>query len=478
MHKLTAAVLGFIKEHGLIEENSRIIAGISGGMDSVCLFYVLSELREILGFKLSAVHAEHGIRGESSLRDEAFVKKLCQEEGIELKTYKLKVPEYARSRSLSLEEAARKLRYEAFRKALAETGADKIAVAHHKNDQAETLLFNLIRGSGLSGLSGMRPERDRIIRPLLCATRQEIEEYIGERGLSYATDESNADDAFSRNRLRLKVIPELEKICAGAVQNMSKACEASYEALKYIEDEADRLYARSVIKHCEGKHASYELDLRSEAFLNSPHIIRSYAIKRILSELAGSLKDITSSNIEDLLKLTRLQSGRRICLPYGMEALKAGDKLLLYLSDNKDTAFIKELCPPKEGIFLNIPGITELGGPFSIECTVSDYEPSMGFPESIYTKWFDYDKIKNGLCLRSRLAGDSIAIDGNLHKQALKKYLINEKVPVNERDSVPLLADGSDIVWVIGKRMSAEYRLGSETQRVLKIKVNGGNGIE
>ena len=179
---------------------------------------MLSELKETLGFELCAVHVEHGIRGESSLRDEMFVRALCEREGVPLKVYHEKALEYAGEHSLSVEEAARLLRYRDFEDALSEMKADKIALAHHKNDQAETFLFNLIRGSSLKGLTAMAPARDRIIRPLLDCTRREIEEYAEERGLSYVTDETNLDETYSRNRIRRSVLPILKKYVSDMIK--------------------------------------------------------------------------------------------------------------------------------------------------------------------------------------------------------------------------------------------------------------------
>ncbi len=478
MHRLTLSVLRFIEEHSLIEKDSRILAGISGGADSVCLFYVLLKLQKALSFELSAVHVEHGIRGENSKRDEAFVRELCKAENIPLIVYNMNVPDYALEHSLSLEEAARKLRYDAFFRALDETGSDKIAVAHHMNDQAETFLFNLVRGSSLSGLSAMAPEKGRVIRPLLSQSRHDIEAYIAENGLRYVTDESNSDEAYSRNRMRLKVIPELEKIGSAAVPHIFRTCGAISEAEAYIQGEADKVYAAIVTKEASDGQADiiYRLDISNELFRQSAHIIRSGVIKRILSELSGRWKDIGTINIEDILKLVENKSGKSVSLPYGIRAYKTERALLIgpYEAIEKASKPAKEPLP-KEDIPI-APGITAARAfNISIECELCDYEPSMGFPEKTYTKWIDYDKIKSGLCLRTRKTGDRIAIDGDLHIQALKKYLINEKIPANERDSLPLIADGNDIVWVIGKRLSAGYKLGSKTRHVLKIQVLGNN---
>ena len=451
MYKLTSAVLKFIQENNLIEQDDKIVTGISGGIDSVCLFYVLLELREALSFELFAVHVEHGIRGESSKRDEGFVRALCREEAIPLIVFNENVLKYAAENGLSTEEAARQVRYDDFQRAMSQFGADKLAVAHHKNDQAETFLFNLARGSSLKGLTAMGAKRDWIIRPLLSCTREEIEAYAREKALDYVVDESNQDNNYTRNRIRNVVIPELEKVAPMTVSHIVRACETVREADVFISEISDRLYTESVTK--TGQGLLYNIDI--ESFRESAHILKSYVIKRILREMTGRWKDISSINIEDILGLIEKQSGRRIELPYGISALRAGNRLIIGF---------KEEMEHKAGE--------------KVWFELINYEPSMGFPENNYTKWIDYDKISFGLCVRTRQPGDKIAIDSALHEQSLKKFFINEKVPVNEREGSLLVADGSDIVWVIGYRLSEKYKLGAGSKRAVKINAIGGSNIE
>ena len=454
MNTLVRSVLDYIRKNDLIRQNGRVITGISGGIDSVCLFYVLSELKETLGFELCAVHVEHGIRGESSLRDERFVRALCEKEGVPLKVYHEKALEYAGEHSLSVEEAARLLRYRDFEDALSEMKADKIALAHHKNDQAETFLFNLIRGSSLKGLTAMAPARDRIIRPLLDCTRREIEEYAEERGLSFVTDETNLDETYSRNRIRRAVIPELEKVGPMTVSHIFRAAETIREADEYIREAADELYTKCVT--IKGQGPVYTVDIK--IFAGNAHILKSYVIKRIIRELCGKWKDVSSVNIEDVLMLTDKQSGRRVELPYGITALKSGGRIVIGTAERIE------------------------GGDGDKEETVwfrvIAYEASMGFSEKIYTKLIDYDKIRFGLCIRTRRQGDRIAVGPGLCGQSLKKFFINEKIPVNERDKVLLVADGSEIVWVIGKRLSEKYKLDGSSRRAVIIKATGGDHNE
>ncbi|MBQ7564375.1 MAG: tRNA lysidine(34) synthetase TilS [Lachnospiraceae bacterium] len=469
MQKLPLRVLRYCRENQLIGKGEKIIAGVSGGADSVCLFYVLKELRELLEFELFAVHIEHGIREENSKRDEGFVRALCNKEGIPLLVYNEDAPEYARKNSLSLEEAARALRYADFEKARNELSADKIAVAHHLNDQAETLLFHLIRGSGLTGLTGMRPERGRIIRPLLFLKRAEIESYVSENAIEYVVDETNSDVTYSRNRIRRELIPTAERISPEAVSHICRVGERIAEAEEFIEKQANVLYTKCVVRVGGGTSddSCFEVDIPK--LLKGEKILRGYVVKRLLTEYYRGGKDLTATHIEDILGLCEKQSGRRIVLPKGVIALRAGERLKLGRFQERET--------PRE-LLLKLSGDTSFDERFLLTCKTFDYDASEGIPQKTYTKWFDYDKIIASarlrgdpeLCVRTRRGGDRIAVDKRLSEQTLKKYFTNEKIPVDERDGIPLIALGNDIVWVIGYRISERYKLDSDTKRVLEIR--------
>ena len=217
---------------GLVKSGDVVLAGVSGGADSVCLLLMLLEYRKHCDFFLEAVHVEHGIRGDASRRDAAFVKRLCEKRGVCCRIYPVDVPAYAKGHGLGVEEAARKLRYECFREAAEDYDGRpvKIALAHHADDNAETMLFRLIRGSGLHGLYGMRPARRlaegvTVIRPLLGMERAEIEAYLEAQGQPYCRDATNEDTDYSRNRIRHKVMPELKAVNTGAVHHMMQSAQ-------------------------------------------------------------------------------------------------------------------------------------------------------------------------------------------------------------------------------------------------------------
>ena len=211
----------FIRKYNMLQSGDCVIAGVSGGADSVCMLLILHELSESMGFSVRAVHLNHMIRGDEADRDEAFVAELCDRINVPLKSFRRNVPEIAAEEGLSSEEAGRKIRYQLFEEAADDAQKEfkrvRIAVAHNRDDLAETVIFNMARGSSLKGLTGIRPVRDDIIRPILFAGRNEIEDYLAEKGESYCTDSTNLGDDYSRNRIRHVIIPALKELNAGAV---------------------------------------------------------------------------------------------------------------------------------------------------------------------------------------------------------------------------------------------------------------------
>ena len=203
-------VLSYVNQHHMLTQGDGVVAGVSGGADSVCLLFVLRKIQESLGGKLYVAHVNHGLRGEEALADQEFVRRLCEEWQLPFYLKSVKLREIARERKLSEEEAGRLVRYDFFRKVAEETGAAKIAVGHNANDHAETLLFHLIRGSSLKGLAGISPVQGAVIRPLLCVKREEIEQYVKEKGLHFCMDKTNLEDTYTRNRIRHKLLPLME----------------------------------------------------------------------------------------------------------------------------------------------------------------------------------------------------------------------------------------------------------------------------
>ncbi|MCR4807435.1 MAG: tRNA lysidine(34) synthetase TilS [Lachnospiraceae bacterium] len=454
---LTQRVYEYCTKQGLLAPGMKVIAGVSGGADSVCLLRMLDEMKEELRLTIVCVHIEHGIRGEESRADRDFVRDLCRKLDIGLKIYEEDVPGLARERSLTLEEAGRYVRYEAFRKELEANDADVIAVAHHKDDQAETVLFNMIRGSGLKGMSGMAPVNGRVIRPLLILTREEIEGYLQRIGQDHRIDSTNEDPGYTRNAIRGGVIPKLREIADGAVDHIVQAAYEAREADDYIRSRAAEVYERAV-----GRQDNL-FTVKIEELTKEPPIIQRYVLRSILTELYTSHKDLEALHVKSLAGLCSKQSGRYLDLPRGMAAKREGDRLLI--GRREDISHDREMTDA----LLNIDGETFIGGYGTFSACVEDYDGAEPAPDSLYTKWFDYDKIISRVHIRNRISGDFLTIGSEENRKKLKKYLIDEKVPESMRDRVLLLADGDHILWVVGMRISEHYKIGRETKRVLKV---------
>lgn len=457
-NRLTDKVYEYCLKQGLLKPGMKVIVGVSGGADSVCLLKLLYEMKDALDLTLVCVHIEHGIRGEESLADRDFVKDLCEGLDIKLKIHEEDVPAFAKLRSMTLEEAGRYVRYKAFDEALKEEGADVIAVAHHKGDQAETVIFNMIRGSGLRGGSGMAPCNGKLIRPLLAVTREEIEGYLKDINQEYRTDSTNEDEGYSRNAIRNRIIPGLEEIISGAVDHIAAWADEAREADDYLRDLAAPAYERAVSEN----GALYRVDIK--ALTEEPPIIQRYVLRSLLTRLYTSHKDLEALHVKSLADLCLKQSGRSISLPRGKEAKREGDHLLVGRA--------KDINPEKEktDTMLIVGGETVIEGHGIFTACVEDMVPGLDIPDSIYTKWFDYDKIISDVHIRSRRQGDYLTIGRDESRKKLKNYLIDEKVPASARDHMLVLADDSHIMWVVGMRISEHYKIDKETKHVLKIE--------
>ena len=483
-------ILAFIEEYHMLEHDDHVVAGVSGGADSVCLLLVLLELRKKYGLRLTAVHVEHGIRGEDSLRDAAFVQELCARYDVACVVKHCDAPTFAREQGMSLEEGARALRYECFREVSGQLSADKIAVAHNQNDCGETLLFQLVRGSGLKGMRGIEPVRGNIIRPLLCVDRQEIEAFLQERGQAFCTDATNRETEYSRNKIRHQVMPVLKEINDGAVEHLYRSTRYAAEAAELVETLAEAARGRCVEPNGalpKGRRAEHVL-LR-EALLKEQPLIQKTLVLEVLCEQAGRRKDISEVHVLKVLELFEKQVGRRISLPYGLQAERTYDGVEIGSPGREEAGVagrrestVLEESSEANGSHCKIS--EELKPQISLELpaygwriTARILEKNGEFqeiPKKGYTKWFDYDKIKGTLLLRNRCLGDYFIMDAKGRRQSLKKYLINEKIPARKREEILVLADGSHILWVIGGRISEAYKVTKDTERILEVQVNGG----
>lgn len=447
-------VLEFIRKNKLVKKGNSVVLGVSGGADSICMLKLLSDLQKRLGISLYVLHINHMIRGEEADQDAMFVKKICTKFKVPHRVINVDVPALAERESLSEEEAGRYVRYDEFSKYAYEVGATKIAVAHNSNDNAETVLMNLARGTGIKGLGGIPPKREmedangnvvEVIRPILCLSRKEIEDYLKENEIEYRNDSTNDSTDYTRNKIRLEIMPLLENINDNAMQNITNASNELADTSDYIEKDVDEAYEEFVTEE-DGK-----LFLSDESFAIDP-IVLTGVIRKMIENIAGKLKDITRIHVGDVVSLSEKQVGKKIDLPYSIVAEREYEGISMFSESNETESETKN----KEVI---------------ISFEEDDFDRT-SIEELKYTKWLDYDKIDD-VVVRTRQKGDYIVIDGDGATKKLKKYFIDEKIPRRERDEVLLVADGNRILWVVGYRISEDVKVTPDTKKVVKLEYKG-----
>ncbi len=431
-----------IHELALIPPGSHVLCAVSGGADSICLLHALYQLRAKLGFTLSAAHYNHQLRGEESVRDAVFVGQFVQLccgvqralDGSVLPAVSLyvgtgDVAGQAKAGGTGLEETARTMRYDFLQKTAAQMGADLIATAHTANDNAETILFHLARGSGLRGLGGIPPKRGRIIRPLLTTTRQEVEDYLFHYALPHMEDSSNATDDYTRNRIRHQILPVLEDVAPGFLSRIAGTAQLLRGDEHCLEAQARDIAQQAV--PCRGGVA-VDVDLLT----NAPAPIAARAVRLLLARLWGGDQNCGSTHLSSILSLCqRGAPSAQLYLPNGSMAQREYNRLLL---------IPQQSTPPLSSVPLPTPGEVVFG-PWHI---CSHAEPYQGQTQGPWEFWLRQDSIPT-LTLRPRQVGDRLSLPGRPGK-SVKKWMIEEKLPRFDRDSLPVFDCDTKVVGVAG----------------------------
>ena len=469
----------FIADGGLICPGERILIALSGGADSVCLLRVLCTLREKEQLTLMAVHVQHGIRGETAQADAAFCETLCRTLDVPFRRIDADIPALAAATDRSVEEAGRTFRYATFEELRAAEGFDRIAVAHHADDNAETMLLNLCRGTGVAGLCGMAPVSGRLIRPLLCVYRDEIEDYLRRIGQPWRTDETNEDLSYARNRIRQQVLPQMKQINPQASAHLNRTAQILRETEEYLARQVRdaQMQCLQTVRAADGDGQTVDINLK--VFRSFDPLIRKRILLGAMEQVCGCRKDLAAVHAEALEDLTELPSGRRIDLPYGMRAQRIYDTLRITVSSGENAP-----DPGPADVFdpaALVPGASGRvccnGLRLVFSCLdAEDVDFAALVSEKTCTKYVDCDKIKGRLTVRGVRTGDTVAIDAAGHRKAVRRVLIDEKVPLPERGNVTVAADGDRIVWMSTGRIGYEYRLTAETKRILEIRTELSEG--
>jgi tRNA(Ile)-lysidine synthetase-like protein len=494
----------FILKHDLLPRGSTVIVGVSGGADSVCLLHALNTLAPELDLRLHVAHLDHQLRGAEAQADADFVRGLALRWNLPRTIESRDVRGYARDYKLSLEEAARQVRYSFLLEVALAQHSEIIAVAHNADDQAESVLMHFLRGSGLSGLRGMRPKmhleeyriqnsefriqtpdsriqpptsnfqpptsRIHLVRPLLGTPRSAIEVYCAQHDLQPRVDATNADTTYFRNRLRHELLPLLETYNPQIRSILRRTADVIAAEHEVLQAHANYAWGMTVVEETDTA-VTFDLPLWRE----QPIGVQRALLRKAIQQLRPPLRDIDFVHIEDAIEiLQRAATGDQITLPqklfvevsYGTFTIAPRDELTL-----PDWPLLADRSAP---LIVNVPGITPLlESPWSIEATFEACDQSH-VPLARFAACFDVDTLPGPLTLRVRTSADRFHPQGMPTPVRLKDWMINAKVPRAIRDRLPLLVSGDQIVWVPGFRVGQPYLVRGETRRIIKLVFRKG----
>lgn len=446
-----------IRDHDMLAKRDKVVVAFSGGVDSTALIYVLNSLKKELNIKLFAAHLNHKIRGRDSDLDADFARRTAKKLNIPFMLEEFDVPSFAKQNRLNLEDAARRARYEFLEKAAAKVGAGRIAVAHNADDNIETFLMRLVRGTGMKGLTGIPPVRGKIIRPLIGLFRREIEGYLRSKKITPRIDRTNYETKYLRNRIRRNLIPALESYNRNIKELLLQSISTANSIQGFVDLEAGRALKGMVIFKSAG-----EMRIDINKLLNTDSALRGEVLRQAIEAVKKDLVDISFVHIEDILGQLKKKRAQ-LDLP-GVHAYV--NKGALSISRSKRP----EIAPRAFMHKLEIPGEVREGGNFVIEADVLPSIPLSDLrAKDPYRAYLDYDKIGKPLIVRNRMPGDRFSPLGLKGSKKLQDIFVDQKTDLGERDRIPVIEDGKKIVWVVGYRMSEDAKVTPATRKVVRL---------
>jgi len=447
-----------LTKFGMIRAGEHVLVAISGGADSTALLLCLLQLAPALGIRLSAAHLNHCLRGEESESDEVFVRNLCKGLGLSLICEAIPVSPSGCAARGNLEETAREVRYDFLSRAAHQAGAQKIALGHTQNDQAETVLMRLFRGSGPRGLSGIQPVLGGLfIRPLLECQRREITAFLNGQGADYREDSTNRDVHYRRNRVRLELLPYVEKhLNPNAVRTLARHAAVAREVSDYLEKHAAD--ALETVR----EPAKEGVSLSVKKLLELHPLMRKMSLRLALREIRGSLRGINERHVEAMVSLCLPgQSGRKIELPGDHLAARQFHSLVLSPKGERPAGFSYELT---------LPGRRRIHEAGMNIC--ADFKDRHQLPDNLESTascaYLDADRLPESLTVRSRLPGDRYGGPG---RKKVKRMLIDARVPLRARSSLPMVAVPGGVIWIPGFQPSKSVAVSAQTVRCLVLEV-------
>lgn len=465
---LLRKVSDYILRHRMVERGDKVLAAVSGGPDSIALLHILYLLKDDLGISLHVAHLNHMFRGEESEKDAFFVAETAELYGLPATVESVDVPSYRSRRRLSKQAAAREVRFRFFLECAGQVGASRVALAHQADDQAETILINFLRGAGTGGLKGILPVRDGLyIRPLLNVRRSEIEIFCSEMDLAFRQDSSNLKTVYTRNRIRLNLVPLLEKeYNPELVPALLRLGEICREEDSFLEHLAARAFQGALLGS-DSRRVSLSLDQLKD----SPPAVRRRVLRRAWQAVSGGAGHLDFQHIEGALDL--IDSGTT-----GSQAVMPGN----IVAERTYSALELKAAGGRQGLpgyiyQLRVPGATYIP---EIDITVSaglypaegDLSPR-NLPRS--EALLDFGKLPPDIFVRRRLDGDIFQPYGQVSPLKLKDFFIKQKIPREERDRVPLVCTPKEIIWVGGIRTGEKWKVCDGTKKLLHLKLVPGD---
>ena len=436
------AVLRAIKDFSLLGDyrNATVTVALSGGADSMALLHLLNSIKNELEISVEAAHFNHLIRGEEAERDENFVKDFCRNNGIKLYVGQGDVPAFAKEKGVSLETAARQMRYDY----LSRINKDFIATAHTASDNLETVIFNLTRGTAIDGLCGIPPKRDIFIRPLIYASREQIEEYCNENDIPFVTDSTNLSDDYTRNKIRHNIVPILKEINPSVEKAIIRMSASLREDSIYIYKEADRILTTSI-----DQNGFLILD----DILPLDIALKKRIIKKYVSDVTKQA-NLEAVHIDSVLYI--MDKSGKTDLPGGWTAVSGGGKLKVLKSDTaqRKTEYIVEITETDNNFFEKNQNVNNLLLKNAIDC----------------------DKIVGKYTVRTRCTGDSIRLKNRGCTKNLTKLYNECNIPVDERDVIPVIADEKGVIWIYGIGVAHRCAINDKSKKILIIKTEKDMG--
>lgn len=449
-----------IERYAMLRSGDRVLVAVSGGPDSVALLHALYELREELGIELIVAHLDHRMR-PGSHRDAQFVAELAASLKLPLISREMDVPGLIKAEKRSPEEGARIARYRFLAEAAGERQANVVALGHTMSDRVETFFLNLLRGAGLEGLAGMPPVRHecdtRYVRPLVACSRDEILSFLRERRLRYREDPTNRDLRYARNRVRWELLPLLQELSPGALESISRASEAARLAHEHFQRHVEEAWPDLAVQETDD-----EIVLKREELLTLDGIVQTYAVREAIRRVRGDLSGIEAAHLEAALDgIRKPRSGTEATLPGGLRLIVEGDRFLITRKEKGARA------PYCFELSLGACELPKIGWRFELEVLEGDRPPP---PEDPLEAHFDFDTIARPLCVRNRRPGDRFRPVGLGGTKKLQDYFVDEKIPREKREEIPLVCDKQGILWVVGRRLDERARPAAATRRTLRIR--------